>query len=249
MKRIFLAMVFLFAGGVPTFTNLVTISPEVSISSASAYVACKDWWDEDCCRWFKPELCEPNVIDKAKKDAARRLQFYYAGNVAFLSSIGVIGGLVAGPIGAAGPAIGASVATYKAWSWGTVVSDPWDENFQQPYYGGYWYSAEELGLWYTNYASLNNLVWVAQAIIFYTDFVYVSANRATSCQMAMADCFEWQKQRADWGLNQMAYVQWVSAYWHEYAAWEAEYEGADPELARKFREIAEWDRYGAEVFQ
>jgi hypothetical protein len=36
---------------------------------------------------------------------------------------------------------------------------------------------------------------------------------------------------------------------HEWAAWQAEYEGADPELARKFREIAEWDNWGAGEFQ
>jgi hypothetical protein len=106
-----------------------------------------------------------------------------------------------------------------------------------------------LGLWYTNYDSLNNLVWVAQALIYYADFVYVSANRASSCQMAGVGCDGWQIDRAQWGLRQMGNILAVSADNHEWAAWEAEYEGADPELARKLREIAEWDRWGAGEFQ
>jgi hypothetical protein len=242
---------------------------EVSISSA---IACDEFHGDNnctcqesvfnpCCPWWKDKSewdasCFPDgkvppkpAIRQAKKDAARKLQFYYAGNVAFLTSLGIGAGVVAGPIGAAGPGIGAAVATYKAWSWGTVVSDPWDENFQQPYDGGAWPSPEELGLWYTNYDSLNNLVWTAQTLVFYADFVYVSANRATSCEMAGVDCFGWQVDRVNWGLSQMGNVLAISRDNHEWAAWQAEYEGADPELARKLREIAEWDNWGAGEFQ
>jgi hypothetical protein len=209
--------------------------------------------EENCPGQWHPPPCgtppPPKPVSDAQKAAARRLQFYYAGNVAFLSSLGVIGALVAGPIGAAGPAIAVPVASYKVWSWGTVVSDPWDDAFEQPYDGGHWYSAEELGLWYTDYESLNNLVWVAQALVYYADFVYVSANRATSCQMASVGCDSWQIDRAQWGLRQMGYVLAVSAYWHQIAAYEADYEGANPWLAVKFREIAEWDDWGAGEFQ
>lgn len=214
-------------------------------SGAEAQENCPLDWHPPPCGTPTP----PKPVSDAQKAAARKLEFYYAGNVAFLTSLGIGAAVVAGPIGGAGPGIGAAVATYKAWSWGTVVSDPWDENFQQPYDGGHWYSADELGLWYTDYESLNNLVWVAQALLFYSDFVYVSANRATSCQMAGVDCDGWQIDRVQWGLRQMASVLAVSAYWHDYAAYEADAEGADPWLAIKLREIAEWDRYGAEVFQ
>jgi hypothetical protein len=225
--------------------TFLILNSQFSISAAQDDENCPGQWHPPPCGTPTP----PKAVSDAQKAAARKLQFYYAGNVAFLTSLGIGGAVVAGPIGGAGPGIGAAVATYKAWSWGTVVSDPWDENFQQPYDGGYWYSPEELGLWYTNYDSLNNLVWVAQALIYYADFVYVSANRATSCQMAGVGCDSWQIDRAQWGLRQMGNVLAISRDNHEWAAWQAEYEGAYPELVRKFREIAEWDNWGAGEFQ
>lgn len=255
-KRILFAVIFLIFS-VLSFKPVTFESPSpVVVNIAAAYcdefhgIPCTDCRESvfnPCCPWWQPEKC-PDPIKKAKKDAARGLQFYYAGNVAFLTSLGIGAGVVAGPIGAAGPGIAAAVATYKAWSWGTVVSDPPDDQYQIPYDGRSWPSIEELGLWYTDYDSLNNLVWVAQAIVFYADFVYVSANRVTSCQQAGDGCAEWQQQRVDWGLNQMGNVLALSRDNHEWAAWDAWNEG-NPELAQKFWEIADWDNYGAEVFQ
>lgn len=254
MKRIVLVMAVFF---IVSLLN-VTVSQElveVSISSASACdeyhgdfnCTCTQSVFNPCCPWWEPEKCPPAVKQK-QKDAARRLQFYYMGNVAFLSSLAIGAGVVAGPIGAAGPGIAAAVASYKAWSWGTVVSDPWDERYQEAYGGMEWPSPDMFGLWYTNYESLNNLVWVTQALVYYADFVYVSANRTTSCQLVGNGCADWQRDRVNWGLSQMGNVLAISRDNHEQAAWDASNEG-NPDLARKLWEIAEWDNWGAGEFQ
>ena len=115
----------------------------------------------------------------------------------------------------------------------------WDPNFLDPYNGMPWPSAESLGLSYTSDYYLNNLVGDIQGVIQMADFVYVEANRASSCDMANVDCGGWHRERVDYGLWMLGwYMNDASGnLWG--VAWELEQQGADGNLVAKVREMAQ----------
>ncbi len=57
--------------------------------------------------------------------------------------------------------------------------------------------------------------------------------------MAGADCFDWQKARADWGLAQMSEVMRRSAYYLWGAADATIAEGSSRDLAQKLAEMGD----------
>jgi hypothetical protein len=128
------------------------------------------------------------------------------------------------------------------------AQDPWDPEYNQPY-DGVWPSLESLGIyeWYpTESEFMDNLAGNIQRIEFLGDFIYVTANRVSSCQMAEDwDCAEWQQWRLDWGLGQFGIELNDAAgnFWG--IAWLLEYNGVDPVLVANIRELAATEQWAA----
>lgn len=217
MKRILLLMIFLIG---------------VSYAEVEAVPnPCCGGIDTGPCTWWTPEGCAaptpPPVVPDAKKQLAKAKRDYYD-SAAYGFNL-IMGGTC-------------PWLPYTKWVCGSatfmwanalqfskdqqkIVTDPWDPDYWQPY-DAPWPSAESLGLWYTDSGTLNNLLWYSQAIAQAADFIYVSANRASSCAMANEqDCFDWQSQRVNDGLWWLGY--WMNEWGNEawWLAWESENNG------------------------
>jgi hypothetical protein len=131
------------------------------------------------------------------------------------------------------------------------AQDPWDPEYNQPY-EGVWPSLESLGIyeWYpTESEFMDNLAGNIQRIEFLGDFVYVTANRVSSCQMAGDwDCAEWQQWRLDWGLGQFGIELNAAAENLWGIAWVLEYNGVDPALVAQIRELASIEQWAAQGY-
>jgi hypothetical protein len=120
------------------------------------------------------------------------------------------------------------------------AQDPWDPLFNEPY-AGIWPSLESLGIyWYpTQSEFMNALAGNIQRLFSLGDFVYVTANRVSSCQMAGSDCAEWQQDRLDWGLQQFGATLNDAGGNLWGIAWVLEnHYHADPLWVAKIRELA-----------
>jgi hypothetical protein len=104
--------------------------------------------------------------------------------------------------------------------------------------------------WYpTESEFMDNLAGNIQRIEFLGDFVYVTANRVSSCQMAGDwDCAEWQQWRLDWGLSQFG-IELNDAAGNLWGiAWVLEYNGVDPALVAQIRELASTEQWAAQGY-
>jgi hypothetical protein len=192
-------------------------------------------------------------IPQWKKDIATANANYLASGKQFFS--GVIGAAcVAGISGlvcktAAGIVLFLDKAEQQQRKF---AADPWDAQYNEPY-DGVWPSMESLGIydWYpTESEFMNNLATNIQRLVFLGDFIYVTANRVSSCEMAGNwDCAQWQQWRLDWGLSQFGV--WLNDaaenLWG--IAWVLEYHyGADPDLVAKIRELAASEQWTAQGY-
>lgn len=212
MKVTGLVLAILLSGATPTFTNLVTVSPEVSISSASAQVACQGWWDENCCRWFRPELCA--TISPQLKDHAKVWSYGLSSGMSYLQPVIYL--YTAHCVGAGDYESCANAlilaATRKGLEIGKhwadkFVQDPWDENYGYGYEPQFYDPVSQLGLpdcaqdgsWKRDFCAWNNAQ--GQHIFAFGEAAYVSANRSASCgAVGNADCFLWQRDRMEYFL-------------------------------------------------
>ena len=126
----------------------------------------------------------------------------------------------------------ATIAGRMAEGQDKVAADPWDPDYASPYDGGSW--PGPVADWGDD-PYLNNMIGTTRAIEFYADFIYVSANRASSCMMAGADCAGWQINSVNYGLwylgwylNDAASNLWV-------VAWEAEQRGSAQRFVDQMR--------------
>jgi hypothetical protein len=192
-------------------------------------------------------------IPQWKKDLATANANYLASGKTFFS--GVVGAAcVAGVSGlvcktAAGIVVFLDHAEQQQRKF---AADPWDPHFNEPY-EGIWPSFESLGIyqWYpTQSEFMNAVAGNIQRLVSLGDFIYVTANRVSSCQMAGNwDCAEWQQYRLDWGLVQfgMSLNDAAENLWGIAWVLENQYR-ADPALVAKIRELAATEQWAAQGY-
>jgi len=131
-----------------------------------------------------------------------------------------------------------------------INTDPWDDYYYVPY-EGYWPSLESIGFTEAiddRYQA--GLAYNAQEIVSLGDFIYVSANRASSCDMAGADCGGWQADRAAWGVRELGYRLDDAASNLWVIAWEMEQIGAATDIVSSLRDLASISSWaGSELSQ
>ncbi len=130
-----------------------------------------------------------------------------------------------------------------------IIEDPWDDNYMEPYDGRDWPSDEEAGAVYGDSPEMNNAVWYVKGAIVMADFIYVESNRASSCEMANADCAEMHRDRVRWGLGRLAdYMDGgANELWN--AAWNVEQQGGDAGLVSWLRETASASNDAAQEYR
>ncbi len=128
-----------------------------------------------------------------------------------------------------------------------IYNDPWDGAYCETYNGNW--PALDSDVWPTESGYLNNLANNIQRLDFFSDFIYVSANRASSADQAGSNCGDWQRYRVTWGLEQFGYElnEAGNNLWG--VAWELEYwYGADPEVVQLIRDVASGSQWAAGEF-
>jgi hypothetical protein len=175
-----------------------------------------------CCPWWQPWKCPPAAKARVKAAAAQGSD-YLSNAKGFLGAAevstcgaGILAGIT-GNLGAAMamgvPCIGSMAGSFAAGQFkdlfDQVNRDPWDNLWWQDYEGMGLPSLESVGIvggysgWWWTDRLIDDALWG----VYYADFIYVTANRLSTCyQLGYLDICARQKYRADWGFAQLGYV-------------------------------------------
>ena len=89
-----------------------------------------------------------------------------------------------------------------------IINDPFDPDFNSP-----WDVRWREPVYWTGNQTVNELIDAARWMSSMGDYVYNSANRATSCSMVGADCYDWQAARTMDGLRALGHWQkWAAGH-------------------------------------
>lgn len=223
--------------------------------------ACGGWWDP-CCKWWEPSTC-PAPLKQRAKDAAHDGANYLGQAKGFFGafSLATCGAAALGaPALAMGPAcVGGMAGGFASDMFKDVFDqasrDPWDDLWWQDYEGGAWPSAESLGVGYTGYYWVDNLIGDVQAALYFSDFTYVTANRLNTCYQVLGldgplDTCARQKARVDWGFYMLGWYTRDSVGNLRAIADDLEQGGGDGNLISVLRDVANVnDWVGSEFMQ